>query len=121
MVWLAAIRRSVMEAAQQGLKASSVLVQYIPTIAAQMEQIVADPASTVAEKLEAAKVLAKLHSRTVALENGLRRKVVARAEDKGRKARLELRKQEREEKRARKQARIAEQLRRAELEIEESK
>jgi len=121
MVWLAAIRRSVMEAAQKGTKASSILAEKIPNVAAEMEKIVTSPDSSPSEKLEAAKVLAKLHSRTVALENGLRRRAVANAEDRGRKARLELRKQEREEKRARKQARIAEQLRRAELEIEESK
>ncbi len=112
-----AIEKSVMESAQSGRQASSVLVQYLPSVAAEMERIACDPTSSPADKLAAAQVLAKLHSRTVALENGLRRKTIARAEDKGRKARLELRKAEQSERRARKQQKIAEQLRIAEAQI----
>jgi len=71
MILEEAIRRSVMEAAQQGLKASSILAEKIPTIAAELERVVTDPASSLEDKLRSSEILAKILSRTVALENGL--------------------------------------------------
>jgi len=120
MILEEAIRRSVMEAAQQGLKASSILAEKIPTIAAELERVVTDPASSLEDKLRSSEILAKILSRTVALENGLRRRAVANAEDRGRKARLELRKAEREEKKLKRQAKIDAQLAEAKRELEES-
>lgn len=121
MILEEAIRRSVMEAAQQGLKASSILAEKIPTIAAELERVVTDPASSLEDKLRSSEILAKILSRTVALENGLRRRAVARLEDKGRKARLELRKQAIAERKAKKHAKIEAQLEEARRQIEGSK
>jgi hypothetical protein len=105
-----AISKSVMESKQQGRKASSVLVQYLPSVAAEMERLATSPDSSPADKLAAAQVLAKLVSRTICAEASVRRKATARKHTALQEKRLAERQQERADKKAKRQAQVAEQL-----------
>ncbi len=110
-----------MDSKQSGKSVVKELASMITPMVEELQKIVLSETATVDEKLAAGSLAQQILSKAVLAESSVRKRSIARKHTALQEKLLVQRQQEQSEKRARKQARIAEQLRIAEKEIEESK
>jgi hypothetical protein len=116
-----AVRRACMDSKQSGNSVVKELASMITPMVEELQKIVLSETATVDEKLAAGSLAQQILGKAVLAESSARKRSVARLEDKGRKARLELRKQAIAERKAKKHAKIEAQLEEARRQIEGSK
>lgn len=110
-----------MDSKQSGNSVVKELASMITPMVEELQKIVLSETATVDEKLAAGSLAQQILGKAVLAESSARKRSVARLEDKGRKARLELRKQAIAERKAKKHAKIEAQLEEARRQIEGSK